>query len=202
MRIQFADISGWSGTPCGSPGPSKARRHSSANLSLRACPTASFWSRRSGSFSWPPTGPMVASFNLYRTAVTGSVAVALTALGFALTLWARYILGSNWSGNVTIKVGHELIRSGPYRFVRHPIYTGIISPPQEPPSPSIRPVASSRLHCSGRLHHQATQRGKIHAPDLRRAVCRVQPHHRCNLSSAPAPVNQSSGSVIQIFRAF
>ena len=60
------------------------------------------------------------------TAVTGSVAVALTALGFALTLWARYILGSNWSGNVTIKVAHELIRSGPYSFVRHPIYTGII----------------------------------------------------------------------------
>jgi len=60
------------------------------------------------------------------TAVTGSVAVALTALGFALTLWARYILGSNWSGNVTIKVAHELIRTGPYRFVRHPIYTGII----------------------------------------------------------------------------
>ena len=60
------------------------------------------------------------------TAVTGSVAVALTALGFALTLWARYILGSNWSGNVTIKVAHQLIRTGPYRFVRHPIYTGII----------------------------------------------------------------------------
>jgi protein-S-isoprenylcysteine O-methyltransferase Ste14 len=53
-------------------------------------------------------------------------AVVLAALGFALTLWARYVLGSNWSGNVTIKVGHELIRTGPYSFVRHPIYSGII----------------------------------------------------------------------------
>ena len=56
----------------------------------------------------------------------GWIGIAITSLGFALTLWARYILGSNWSGTVTIKVDHELIRSGPYRYVRHPIYTGII----------------------------------------------------------------------------
>ena len=56
----------------------------------------------------------------------GPLAIAVTALGFAFTLWARAYLGSNWSGNVTIKVGHELIRTGPYRLVRHPIYTGII----------------------------------------------------------------------------
>jgi protein-S-isoprenylcysteine O-methyltransferase Ste14 len=52
--------------------------------------------------------------------------IAITALGFALTLWARYTLGTNWSGAVTIKVDHELIRTGPYRWVRHPIYTGLI----------------------------------------------------------------------------
>lgn len=56
----------------------------------------------------------------------GWLGVAITALGFALTIWARSILGGNWSGTVTIKVDHELIRSGPYRFVRHPIYTGIL----------------------------------------------------------------------------
>ena len=56
----------------------------------------------------------------------GGLAITITALGFAFTLWARAYLGSNWSGNVTIKVGHELIRTGPYRLVRHPIYTGII----------------------------------------------------------------------------
>ena len=53
-------------------------------------------------------------------------AIAITVLGFALTLWARYILGSNWSSTVTIKVDHQLIRTGPYRHVRHPIYTGLI----------------------------------------------------------------------------
>ena len=35
-------------------------------------------------------------------------------------------LGRNWSGSPTIKVGHQLIRSGPYRYVRNPIYTGIL----------------------------------------------------------------------------
>ncbi len=56
----------------------------------------------------------------------GPLAIILTAAGFAFTLWARAMLGGNWSGTVTIKVGHELIRNGPYRLVRHPIYTGIL----------------------------------------------------------------------------
>jgi protein-S-isoprenylcysteine O-methyltransferase Ste14 len=56
----------------------------------------------------------------------GQCGVAITALGFAITFWARAILGGNWSSSVTIKVGHELVRTGPYRWVRHPIYTGMI----------------------------------------------------------------------------
>jgi protein-S-isoprenylcysteine O-methyltransferase Ste14 len=56
----------------------------------------------------------------------GWAGLALTAAGFAITFWARLRLGSNWSGTVTIKVDHELIRSGPYRWVRHPIYTGLM----------------------------------------------------------------------------
>jgi len=56
----------------------------------------------------------------------GWLAVAITAVGFAFSIWARAYLGSNWSGAVTIKVDHELIRTGPYRLVRHPIYTGIL----------------------------------------------------------------------------
>ena len=39
---------------------------------------------------------------------------------------ARFFLGRNWSGIVTIKQGHTLVRKGPYRFVRHPIYTGLL----------------------------------------------------------------------------
>jgi protein-S-isoprenylcysteine O-methyltransferase Ste14 len=43
-----------------------------------------------------------------------------------LAVWARRNLGGNWSGVVTLKEGHELIGSGPYRRIRHPIYTGIL----------------------------------------------------------------------------
>jgi protein-S-isoprenylcysteine O-methyltransferase Ste14 len=43
-----------------------------------------------------------------------------------LALWARRHLGSNWSGEIAIKGGQVLVRSGPYRFVRHPIYTAIL----------------------------------------------------------------------------
>src|SRR5579859_3537259 len=56
----------------------------------------------------------------------GWVGVALTAAGVAIAIWARWHLGTNWSGVVTLKEGHELIRSGPYRNIRHPIYTGIL----------------------------------------------------------------------------
>lgn len=47
-------------------------------------------------------------------------------LGLLVTLWARWTLADNWSSDVTFKRGHELIRTGPYRWVRHPIYTGIL----------------------------------------------------------------------------
>jgi len=46
--------------------------------------------------------------------------------GLVFTLWARYTLAGNWSSDVTFKREHELIRTGPYRFVRHPIYTGLL----------------------------------------------------------------------------
>lgn len=52
--------------------------------------------------------------------------VFLTAAGIAVAFWARWHLGTNWSGVVTLKEGHELIRTGPYRSIRHPIYTGIL----------------------------------------------------------------------------
>lgn len=51
---------------------------------------------------------------------------AVTLAGLLFAIWARAYLGKNWSGTVTIKHDHELVRSGPYRFVRHPIYSGIL----------------------------------------------------------------------------
>lgn len=52
--------------------------------------------------------------------------VAITVGGLGFAIWARAYLGANWSSSVTVKVGHELIRTGPYRWVRHPIYSGMI----------------------------------------------------------------------------
>ena len=52
--------------------------------------------------------------------------LALTSLGVGLSIWARLTLGANWSGVVTLKKDHELIRRGLYRSIRHPIYTGIL----------------------------------------------------------------------------
>lgn len=51
---------------------------------------------------------------------------AVTLAGFLFAVWARLSLGRNWSGMVTVKHEHQLIRTGPYRFVRHPIYLGIL----------------------------------------------------------------------------
>ena len=51
---------------------------------------------------------------------------ALVAAGLLFTVWARVHLGRNWSGIVTLKHDHELVTSGPYAIVRHPIYSGLL----------------------------------------------------------------------------
>ena len=57
---------------------------------------------------------------------TQLLGIVLCAAGLALAIWARIILGRNWSGFVVIKEDHELIQRGPYNVVRHPLYTGLI----------------------------------------------------------------------------
>jgi protein-S-isoprenylcysteine O-methyltransferase Ste14 len=52
--------------------------------------------------------------------------ICLTYIGVALAVWARFCLGRYWSARVTLKEDHRLIRSGPYAYVRHPIYTGML----------------------------------------------------------------------------
>jgi protein-S-isoprenylcysteine O-methyltransferase Ste14 len=64
---------------------------------------------------------------LPETPVVLWVGLALTAVGVGLAIWARLTLGANWSGMVTVKKDHELIRKGLYRWIRHPIYTGILT---------------------------------------------------------------------------
>jgi protein-S-isoprenylcysteine O-methyltransferase Ste14 len=54
------------------------------------------------------------------------VALVIGIAGFAIAFWARILLGGEWSSQVTLKVGHRLIVSGPYALVRHPIYSGLL----------------------------------------------------------------------------
>jgi protein-S-isoprenylcysteine O-methyltransferase Ste14 len=54
------------------------------------------------------------------------VGAVLTLLGVLFAIWARYTIGKEWSGEVQIKEKHQLIRTGPYAHIRHPIYTGIL----------------------------------------------------------------------------
>jgi protein-S-isoprenylcysteine O-methyltransferase Ste14 len=62
----------------------------------------------------------------FRNGAVRITGVVLTALGLAFAVWARLHLGRNWSARPTMKVGHELVTTGPYRIVRHPIYTGLL----------------------------------------------------------------------------
>jgi protein-S-isoprenylcysteine O-methyltransferase Ste14 len=50
----------------------------------------------------------------------------ITFVGVLFAIWARWNLGRNWSAAVTIKQGHQIIRTGPYAYIRHPIYTGML----------------------------------------------------------------------------
>ena len=73
---------------------------------------------------WSP--PM--NLRLWPRAAPGYwIGLAVLLAGVAFAVWARVHLGRNWSGTVTVKEDHELIRSGPYGYVRHPIYTGLIT---------------------------------------------------------------------------
>ena len=74
--------------------------------------------------------PLPAFMNLRlwpRTLTAYWLGVAVLLAGVLFAVWARVHLGRNWSGTVTVKEDHELIRTGPYAYVRHPIYTGLIA---------------------------------------------------------------------------
>lgn len=64
---------------------------------------------------------------LVHTPAVAAAGLLVTVAGLGLALWSRTALGRNWSGDVTFKDEHTLVRTGPYRFVRHPIYTGMLA---------------------------------------------------------------------------
>jgi protein-S-isoprenylcysteine O-methyltransferase Ste14 len=81
-------------------------------LVRRAGSGATYFSNRASIFAPTPT--------------LGWAAAVLTAIGIGLAIWARVFLGRNWSPRPAVKEHHELVTTGPYAFVRHPIYTGML----------------------------------------------------------------------------
>jgi protein-S-isoprenylcysteine O-methyltransferase Ste14 len=61
-----------------------------------------------------------------RGLATDICGVVLCLLGLVVAIWARRTLAGNWSSSVNLKQGHELIQRGPYGYVRHPIYSGLL----------------------------------------------------------------------------
>ena len=66
------------------------------------------------------------SRSAWLTGAAGWAMFALVVAGLAFCWWARLHLGAMWSGTVTRKDDHQIVETGPYGLVRHPIYTGII----------------------------------------------------------------------------
>lgn len=70
---------------------------------------------------------VVADMRLWnQTLISGLIADVITLIGLGNLIWARVTLGGNWSSDVVIKENHELIERGPYRWVRHPIYSSLL----------------------------------------------------------------------------
>lgn len=78
-----------------------------------------------GPGEWFAGNPLRERFVPHALWVKG-VGLALSVAGVFLACWSRQILGRNWSSVVQIKQDHELIEAGPYRYIRHPIYTGLL----------------------------------------------------------------------------
>lgn len=62
---------------------------------------------------------------VHRSYALTIVGIAFTWIGIVLAIWARRHLGQYWSGRITLKEDHKLIRTGPYTYFRHPIYSGL-----------------------------------------------------------------------------
>ena len=60
------------------------------------------------------------------TNTVGLIGLTLCFIGAIVAVWSRYLLADNWSVSVQKKEDHKLIRKGPYRFIRHPIYSGLL----------------------------------------------------------------------------
>jgi len=70
--------------------------------------------------------PVLSHLLIPHTGIVNTLTVILLALGLAIAILARKKLARNWSSSIAFKKDHELITTGIYRYVRHPIYTGLL----------------------------------------------------------------------------
>lgn len=90
------------------------------NSALLLCAAALLWAPYV-----PVAGLMAGILPGWQWKFWAAVGAALTLLGMLFMVWARIYLGHNWSGVAAVKADHELVTGGPYRWVRHPIYSGL-----------------------------------------------------------------------------
>jgi len=78
-------------------------------------------------FFWHPFNHIAGRYAaIVSSPVTRCSGAGISVLGMAFAVWARVHLGRNWGQPMSLREGHELVTTGPYAYVRHPIYTGII----------------------------------------------------------------------------
>jgi protein-S-isoprenylcysteine O-methyltransferase Ste14 len=102
-------------------------RHFLLRLAIVAVPVFVALRVLTGTAHYSSAGPAILRHSFFvPPPALGWVAAALTLLGTLIAIWARIHLGRNWSAAPAVKEKHELVVGGPYRFVRHPIYTGVL----------------------------------------------------------------------------
>jgi len=67
------------------------------------------------------------AYGFFSSTLVRSIGVALCVFGIALAIRARTVIGRNWGMPMSLKVNPELVTSGPYGHIRHPIYTGVLA---------------------------------------------------------------------------
>jgi protein-S-isoprenylcysteine O-methyltransferase Ste14 len=77
-------------------------------------------------FSRSPRSPILNTPFLVPGTLTDTLGVALTFAGAVIAIVARLYLAGNWSAMAAVRQGHEIVRNGPYAWVRHPIYSGAL----------------------------------------------------------------------------
>ncbi len=77
-------------------------------------------------FPNPITHPSFLALRIHHSAAIANAGFCLTIAGLAFSAWSRDVLGRNWSARAMIQTGHQLITAGPYAYLRHPLYTGLI----------------------------------------------------------------------------